>query len=259
MTARSTDVLAQGEALRQGVYVYGIVRTPASLPEDLPVVGDQGGQARIESDRDLAAVVSDLDLDRPLGTREDLLAHERVLDGLAERTTVLPMRFPAVIKDVDAVREELLRPHHDHFEAILSELGGLVQFTVRGRYVAGAHLREIVLAYPEIRELRESLRELPDDAGYPERVRLGELVNQAVMEKRVADRQVVLDTLSPHAVVSSPHDVSDEDTAVSVAFLVEREKIARFEQAVDELGRRWENRVRLHLLGPLAPWDFLPR
>src|SRR5205085_4808451 len=93
----------------------------------------------------LAALISELNLSRPLGTRDDLLAHERVLDSIAERTTVLPMRFPAVVGDVDAVRDELLGPHHEHFEAVLSELAGLVQFSVRGQYIEGSQLRALLL------------------------------------------------------------------------------------------------------------------
>ena len=55
----------------------------------------------------VAAIVSDVPTDRALGTRDDLIAHERVLDTVAERTAVLPMRFPAVVEEQGVVSELL--------------------------------------------------------------------------------------------------------------------------------------------------------
>jgi hypothetical protein len=45
---------------------------------------------------------------------------------------------------------------------------------------------------------------------------------------------------------------------INAAFLVERERVRVFEDAVEDLGRDLIGRVRLRLLGPLAPYDFVP-
>ncbi|MFD2355504.1 GvpL/GvpF family gas vesicle protein [Nonomuraea ferruginea] len=52
-------------------------------------------------------------------------------------------------------------------------------------------------------------------------------------------------------------DVGHEREAAHVAALVERDRQAEFEQAVDELARRWSGRVEVRLLGPMAPYDFV--
>ena len=241
-----------------GVYVYGILDTSDPVPSGLASVGDGDEEVRLASHGGLSAVISDIALDRPLGTREDLLAHEQVLDSVAQERTVLPMRFGSVVRTEDAVVDELLAPHQEHFESVISELSGLVQFTVRGRYVASAHLREIVEDDPAIRELRDALQGVEDDAGYPERLRLGELVNDAVVQKREADAEVLVDALKPGVVATAGHQLAGEDSAVDMAFLVERQRRADFERAVDDLGEQWRERVQLRLIGPLAPYDFLP-
>jgi hypothetical protein len=91
-----------------GCYVYGIVETGTTLPGDLPAVG---GATRVElvAHGRLAALVSGVGSDRALGTRADLLSHEQVLDTVAAGSTVLPMRFGAVLADRAAVVEELGR------------------------------------------------------------------------------------------------------------------------------------------------------
>lgn len=242
----------------RGVYVYGILDRREKLPDDMPSVGDGEEEVDLASYGKLSALVSEVQLARLLGTREDLLAHERVLDILAAEVTVIPIRFGSVVSTMEAVVDELLAPHHDHFEAMLAELADLVQFTVRGRYANNAHLREIVSEDPDIQELREVLRGIPEDVGYAERLRLGELVDNAVVGKREADTETLISSLEKSFVASVPHAVAGEDDAVHVAFLVDREVAAQFEQAVDDLGWQWDGRINLRLIGPLASSDFLP-
>lgn len=245
------------QVVERGLYVYGVVPLRESLPEQLPAVG---GETEVElvSHGELSALVSDLEINRPLGTPEDLLVHERVLDTLASETEVLPMRFGAVVSDAAAVAEELLEPHQERFRSVLSQLEGKVQFAVRGTYIEQAHLREVVLEDPEIAELRERLRGVDPTAAYDDRVRLGELVHAAVSAKRAEDARCLVDAVASDARSSLIHEVAGEDEALSVSFLVDRDHIAEFEDAVERQGRQWRERIGMRLIGPLAPYDFLP-
>lgn len=254
MTAqRASDTTASVTA---GVYVYGIVRAETPVPDDLATVG--GSELQRVRSGPLDALVGEVDLDRPLGLRDDLLAHEGVLDAVAADSTVLPLRFGGVVQDLAAVRDELLAGNQNRFESILTELDGLVQFTLHGRYLDQVHLREIVEEDPEVRELREALQGVPEDSAHTERVRLGELVSAAVERKRQQAVEAALAALETHAVATSVRDVSGQDDALSIALLVDRARVENFQRAVDELGEDLADRVRLRLLGPLAPYDFLP-
>jgi hypothetical protein len=74
----------------------------------------------------------------------------------------------------------------------------------------------------------------------------------------VADTDTLVEALAPYAVAVAPREPTGEDTAADVAFLIADEERPEFEQAVDELGDRWAGRIRLRMLGPLAPYDFVP-
>lgn len=89
-------------------------------------------------------------VDRPLGGRDDLLRHSRLLDRMVMDAPVLPMRFEAVLADADAVVAELLAPHHDEFAQELAALAGTAQLTVSVRYVEEAVLREVIAEEPRI-------------------------------------------------------------------------------------------------------------
>ena len=64
-------------------YVYGLVGADAKLPDDLTGLGPSGTVSTI-AHGDVAAIVSDVQTDRPLGTRDDLLAHETVVDAVEQ-------------------------------------------------------------------------------------------------------------------------------------------------------------------------------
>ncbi|GAA5121251.1 GvpL/GvpF family gas vesicle protein [Pseudonocardia adelaidensis] len=237
-------------------YVYGLVGADTELPEDLKGLGPSGKVSTIVHG-DVAALVSDVPAGRPLGTREDLLAHEAVVDTVAGSASVLPMRFPAVVEE-EGVVEELLAPNHDRFVAALGELEGRVQYTLKGRYERDVVLQEVLEEHPEVRELQEEIRDLPEDATYHQRLRLGELVVGALEERRDAEAEELVRQLEPHAVDVVVHDPGQPDDVVNTAFLVERERVREFEDAVERQGERLHGRARLRLLGPLAPYDFVP-
>jgi hypothetical protein len=236
-------------------YVYGLVGADTRLPDDLTGLGPSGKVSTIVHG-DVAAIVSDVPVDRPLGTRDDLLAHESVVDTVAASAAVLPMRFPAVV-EADGVVEELLAPHHDRFVTALGELEGRVQYTLKGRYEQDVVLREVLEGDPEIQALQAEVRDLPEDATYHQRLRLGELVVGALEERRDDEAEQLVERLEPHAVAVVEHHPGQPDDVVNAAFLVEREYAQEFEDAVEQLGEQLHGRVRLRLLGPLAPYDFV--
>jgi len=237
-------------------YVYGIVPADIKLPADLRGLG--GGEVSLVRQDDLAGVVSEISTGQALGTREDLLAHEDVVEALAAETTTLPLRFGSVVTTADALVEEMLIPYHDWFTEVLDDLAGGREYAVVGVYVEDAVIREVLEEEPEVAQLRERIRGLPEDAAYYDRIRLGELIVKALDQKREVDTEKLLDALEPYASAVEVRSPAGEDTAADAAFLVTEEDLPRFEEAVDDLGRRWAGRIRLRMVGPLAPYDFVP-
>jgi hypothetical protein len=237
-------------------YVYGIVPADTDEPPDVEGVGDPAAPVLLVRHHRLAAVVSEIDPSRPLGTPGDLLGHARVLDSLAAaRTAVLPFRFGAVVRDIEAVTDDLLAPQEEPFLAALGDLTDLAQFTVRGTYRQERVLREIIDGRQDIARLRERIATLPADATHYERIQLGELVAQELTARGRADAEHLLEVLSPLAAAASgPQGTSDQP--VNAAFLVPYDRWKEFEHAVNDLAAAWNGRLDLRLLGPLAPYDF---
>lgn len=124
-----------------GTYVYGVCR--ALAPEWLrPVRGVGRAQVRSLEHCDLAAVVSDVDLDE-FGSEglqrnlEDLdwladvaWVHDRVVKTVATHATIAPLRMAVVCLDDDSVRAKL-DESHDRVDAALSRIEHRVEWGVK--------------------------------------------------------------------------------------------------------------------------------
>ena len=237
-------------------YVYGIVPADASL-DGLEDAG-MGETVTLVVGGAVGALAEAVDPERPLGRRRDLVAHSTVLNTMAERGPVLPLRFGSVVQDGHSVREELLAPQQGHFTALLAEVAGKVQFTLRARYELDSVLAEIVEAEPEVAELRRRTADLPEEATHYERVRLGELVAQAVDVRRRQDADHIRERLAPHALDHVVREVSGMDSLAELSFLVDVERRDDLEAAAEQLAAELAGRARLSLVGPMALYDFVP-
>jgi hypothetical protein len=234
-------------------YVYGLTRSDARLPDEL--AGVDGAPVELVAHGEVAALVSPVPTDRPLGNRDDLFAHERVVDAVARDNTVLPVRFGSVVRP-EGVVDELLAPHTDELTAALAELDGQVQYTVKGRFVRETVLREVIESDPEIAELNARVRDQPEDELHQDRVRLGELVVGELEARRQAEGPPLHERLAGLATAASTRQSSDPEQVLDSAFLVPRQRSAEFEDAVERIAAEVSGRVAFSLGGPLAPYDF---
>lgn len=238
-------------------YVYGITRSGATFPDMPDGLGDPPAPVELVEEGALAAIVSEIDPGKPLGTPDDLLAHQQVLDAVAAEMAVLPMRFGAVMASCEAVGSELIAEHHDEFADSLAELEGLAEYIVRGRYDEHAMLTSVLSDNDEAADLASQIRGTSEDATRPQRIRLGEIVTAAIEQQRQADTEQVSEALDKLCAAMVVRDPTHELDAVHLAVLAKVDKQARLERAMKDLGDRWQERVSLRLLGPLAPYDFV--
>ena len=220
-------------------------------------VGDPPGQVRIVRSDGLAALVSDVDVSRPLGSPQDLTTHEQIVDASAAAVPVLPARFGAVMGSEEEIAEELLGANHDEFEDALKELDGRAQYVVRGRYIENVILQEVLSENRQAARLADKLRGADPAATRDARIKLGEILNEAVAAKRHRDTHALGRAMEGHCVASVVREPTHELDALHVAFLVETDEESEMEQVVEDLAHDWEGRVEVRLLGPMAAYDFV--
>ncbi len=242
---------------QQAIYVYGIVPGDVAFEGKPTGVGNPPSPVRLVRYRDIAALVSDVDVSRPLGTPEDLLVHEELLDATAAAAPVLPMKFGAVVANEDTVTAELIEPHYQEFSTALENLDGCQEFIVKGRYVENAILSEILTEDPHAAALAAQTRDTDPVTSRDDQIQLGELINERLAGKRAQDTGVLGDALADRVTASVVRPPTDEFDAVHAAFLTKAGDSDRLVVAVQELADDWHGRVDLRIVGPVAAYDFV--
>jgi hypothetical protein len=239
-----------------GLFIYGLVPSDVEATPDAAGVGDPPGEVTVVRHGDLAALVSEVPLDEPLGRAADLRAYQELLDGTAAVAPVLPVRFGTVVTGPDAVLD-LLRPHHDRFAAALAEFEGRVQYVVQGRFDERALLRAVLDENPAAAQLAEQVRGRAEAATREPRIRLGELISQAVELRREAENRRLLDVTAEYVVSTQLRPPTHEMDAGHVALLVDTDTEADLVDVLERYAQERRGLLRLRLLGPLAPYDFV--
>ena len=234
------------------VYVYGIASARCKA---ISARGVEAGRVRLIEHAGLTALVSDIRGDQLAAARE-VRAHWRVLDEASESCTILPIRFGTVMESEDAVREGLLEPNGERLQALLRELEGRVQLVLKGEYDEPQLMRDVVRQSAAVSELRDRLRAVPAEAGYYERIRLGELVAEHVAHRRAEDTRIALEMLEPLSVAAREDEIRQADSAFNIAFLVDRDGLDAFNKGVRDLAVELGDRIALRYVGPLPPYSF---
>ena len=238
-------------------YLYGVVRSGCEVPADLTGVGpDDPPVGTFALDDELAAVVSELDGEAPMDGEaplqgRDVLTHKRVLDEVFTECAVLPFRFGTISPDEEQLRSDLGAHAREYLET-LQLLEDKVEVEVTASYDEDAVLSEILTARPDLRELSRSTQGAPEMQSL---LQLGEVVADEVERWRETELARLVDRLAPSA-SGYAERAQRQDAALRAAFLVPRDALPEFDNALGELGRETEGRYEIETVGPVPPYSF---
>lgn len=230
------------------LYVYGITAPGLDTIEE-PGVGDPPAPVRMLAGDGLVAVASPLPGGYVPGTRHDLVAHQTVLAAVVRERDVIPMQFGVVLPSEDAV-VDLLSRHHDEFESVLDDIAGCIEIDVTVLQDEDRAIADVIAGDRGLDRLRRRARTVDD------KIRLGEAVAMALEDGAARDGAAVLDHLQPLSVATSVGQSGGTRVVLKASFLVERDAIDRFDEALDALGDRCGDHLRIRVVAPLPAYSF---
>lgn len=240
-----------------GKYVYGVIRSPKPPKFLTRGIDERGESVHTVHYKDLAAVVCASAIGEYEPSRRNMRLHTLVLEEAIREFTVLPVRFSTVAPSAEAVQERMLKQRYDELSRILDEMDGRVELGLKSFWYEGVIFREVVEEYAPIRRLRDSLVGRTSEETYYERIRLGELVEAAMRRKREHEAGALLVRLKPLARETRINDVLIDRMILNAAFLVERSRVAEFDEAVRRLDAEMGERVLFKYVGPMPPYNFV--
>ena len=221
----------------------------------------------------IAAVVSSTAAEKLEVSRENTLAHQRVLEAVMQRGhTVLPVRFDTLAEDkpngsVDAesrIVNHVLVQRQDEFNGLLALYRDRVELGVKGLWTdMNAVFAEIVDENDGIRLLRKkaldgaSPRSGMRSGGLPLTARLGELVKNALDAKKIAAEAELLNHLAGTILEARKNKTFGDPMFANLALLVNKSRQDDLAAALSAFEAEWAGRVRLKLVGPMPPFNFI--
>lgn len=246
---------------RAGSYLYCIVPArPLANDNRLAEVEGIGGQhypVRIISGDGLAAVVSDVAVSRVDISRQNVLAHERVIENIMSHVDVLPCSFGTVAASDEAIQVGLLRSRRDELLSQLERVRGHVELGLRVLWERERLLADILGEDERIQRLRSVIAAQPEGAAYYERITLGQLVAAAIEQRSEREAATLLADLQPLSTESRANNLVGDMMILNAAFLVERDRVPAFDERVNALAEASAGRLIFRYTRSLPPYNFV--
>ncbi len=241
----------------EGKYIYGIIGTGEARGFGPIGIGGPGDEVVTISYRDLSAVISRAPMGRYVVSRENLLAHERVLERVMEEHTVLPVRFCTVAANAEEIRR-LLERRYEELKRLLQDMDGKVELGVKAFWRDMALIfREIVDENEEIKRLRAEFTARPASQTHAQRIALGQMVQAALEAKKEREGEEILRGLKRLAATYRLNRTIGDRMLLNAAFLVDRAREEEFDDLVERLDLQYRERVKFAYVGPVPPYNFV--
>ena len=233
-----------------GLYVYAIIDSTGGIGESIKGLFE--ATVYTIPYRDIGIVVSDLDSQVQIKTEESVLKHEKVVEALMDKFTVLPMRLYTVF----GKKEDMLLKLKDHYEDFIENLDRVrdkCEFGIKVIWagnvikerIINAHKNESLSAEPEqsgAKFMKEKFRNYKIDKEFEEEADRCIAIVDGFFNRYVSEKKL--------------EKLKTDNLLLSAAYLVDKEKSDDFKKAFEEL-RSAGGDLKYLLSGPWPAYNFI--
>lgn len=261
--------------IEEGRYIYCIIEE--NKDQRLSFLGINNREISTLHYKDIAAVVSPtpvINFDR-LDKKElikHVAVHQKVQEVVMEDYDVCPMTFGIIAPSADEVLR-ILEKAYLQFKTALKKTEGKAEFAVQVWWDQKKLLNELININPEIRKLKQELFSKGSILGMPIKLKLGKLIHQGVETRRKAYFEDIQAALSNLAEESTSNKLIDDACPVgpapfgkragsfgemiaNLSFLIEKIKEPELDKKMQEIGKRYEGKLRFKYIGPMPLYSF---
>lgn len=206
----------------------------------------------------LAAVVSNSEVKDYKLTRENMLAHQKVNETVMKEFVVLPVKFCTIAEDKDLIVKKLLDEKRDELLSKLKYLSDKQEFGLKVLW------KEMSLVYaaiveenPAIKKFKLRLEKVDPGKSRDGLIEIGEMVKQALEDKKEVVGGVVYDRLAKLAVEAKKNPLYGDKMPLNAAFLVARDKEKELDDEINKLAEENSGTMDWKYVGPTPAANFV--
>ena len=179
----------------EGQYVYAIIACAEPREFLARGIGERGDAVHLVNYRQIGAIVSSSPNIEYENSRRNMMAHTLVLEEIMKEFDLLPVRFGTIAPNADTIKERLLAARYQELTELLEQMRDRMELGLKAFWYDGAAIAEVVRDDATIRRMRDALTGRSTTETYYERIRLGEEVENALVQKRARDEETILDRI----------------------------------------------------------------
>jgi Gas vesicle synthesis protein GvpL/GvpF len=242
---------------KEGKYIYCIIGANQERNFGPIGIGGRGDDVLTIGYENLSMVVSNCPVSKMSVSRENMLAHERVIEEVMKEFTVLPVRFCTIAAGTDEIRN-LLDRRYKEFRNLLRDMDHKIELGVKALWKDMESIfSEIVEENGDIRELKENIRNEADKRNMQSRMEVGRMVEAALARKKEREAEKIVEAQRR---TSADHKLSktfSNEMFMNASFLVDQGREKEFDNIMEDLGDEYRDRVRFMYAGPFPPYNFV--
>lgn len=240
----------------EGKYIYCIIETDEERNFGPIGIGGRGDEVVTIPYRDLSAVISNSPMTKYVISRENLTAHEMVIEKVMRDYTVLPVRFCTIALNAEEIRR-LLENRYIEFKHLLRDMDNKIELGVKALWRdMDLIFQEITNENEEIKILKERVLKSPRQAYY-NKIAVGEMVQSALEAKKNREGEEILSVLRKISVDYRTNRTYGDRMLLNAVFLVDKGREKEFDSRMDELDAKYKGRIKFSYVGPAPPYNFV--
>lgn len=243
---------------KEGKYIYCIIGTKQERNFGPIGIGGRGDEALTISYDDLSMVVSNCPMSKLEVSRQNLLAHEKVIEEvMKEFDSVLPVRFGTIASGADEIRNLLDRRYRE-FKTALRDMEYKIELGVKGIWKnMEIVFKEVVEENKDIKKMKEKLQNDNTKKNIQVKMEVGKMVAETLEKKKEKEADIIVDVLRRAAVNYKLNPIIGEEMFMNASFLVDKGRENEFDNIMDELSEEYKDRIKFMYAGPLPVFNFV--
>jgi len=243
---------------REGHYIYCIIGSAQDRNFGPNGLGSRSDEVLTIGYNDLCMVVSNHPLTKFVVSRDNLIAHERVIEAvMKEFDSVLPVRFGTIASSADEIRNLLDRRHRE-FKNLLRDMDRKIELGVKGMWKNMKIIyKEIAVENKDIKKAKEDILKTRGKKNIRAKIEVGKLVEDALARKKEKEQELMVETLRRIAFDYKLNKTVGEAMFMNAAFLVDKGREKEFDNIMEELTDQYQSRIKFLYAGPLPVFNFV--
>ena len=243
---------------KEGKYIYCIIAISQERNLGPIGIGGRGDNVLTIGYDDLSMVVSNHPVTRFTVSRDNMLAHQKVIEKVMEEfNSVLPVRFGTIASSADETRNLLDRRYRE-FKNLLRDMDHKIELGVKGIWKNREIIfKEIAEENREVRRAKEEIQNGGNKKNIQAKIEVGKLVEDALVRKKEKEQELIADTLRRTAFDCKLNKTIGDEMFMNAAFLVDKGREKEFDNIMDDLSEEHKDRMKFMYAGPLPVFNFV--